>query len=491
MWPLILASSMLFTISGMAGSGRDAWNTTGLKGKEQLLEAYRGWYKSASESEKTSEWQAKKTTFFKIFSEAWAAEGMDCIYAGWPSKRQGTCNSPARNNPDYQGGSCSSNELHCQPLFFGEGLCVPVNTRQQRSMAYTQCEENFEKSGRTLSSVIEAIKTNGSEAQLLALLDFADGICANSAQAGTGMCKRLAGKVAAIRDELANAVATIAEVSRAVASVGFGPIVCSTAQAQAQSPTVESPITTVPLEIVSSLPSLNIETALPELEIPQIVVDQEVIQDDEVEVVEVEEIVTEEIVEAEVVVPDAPAAIAPGSVSPVTPSEFVDAALSGPLEFVGSGTITRPTRVEACAFKNEQVYVVYMPCAGDGSQVGMKIISPNGGALDLALQNNGATPSGGLQRSNYNNVWQVGYSKTPRISGTADFNRIAQTVSSGNFADYCSVGPTVSNPNPRCNGNMPGLDQTWLPVARQFWDDPGSKWSTLLNQTEDNISQSR
>lgn len=526
MWPLILASSMFFSMTAMAGPGRDAWNSTDIKGKEQLLEAYRGWFNTASSIEKTSEWQTKKTTYFSLFSEAWATEGMDCIYAGWPSKRQGTCNSPARNNPDYQSGNCSSNELHCQPLFFGEGLCVPVNTRQQRSTAYTQCEKNFERSGRTLSSVVEGIRENGSEAQLLSLLDFADGICANSAQARTGMCRRLESKVASIRDELENAVATIAEVSRTVASAGFGPIVCTNAEVPV---TQSTTLTTVPLSIDNELPIVTVQAPLIDIELAQVQpvsiepvarrnltrvplsIDTELtpLVDTQPSLLEVEvpqiSILAEEdevLTEAEtvdevpqqldVVIPEPAAVITTSPTSfLLNPSDFVEAALSGPLEFVGSGTISRPTRVQSCVFKNGQVFVVYMPCDGDGSQVGMKIISPNGGTVDLALQNNGESPSAGLQRSSYNNVWQVGYSRSPPVSIDSDFNRIAQNVSSGSFADYCSVGPTVSNPNPRCSGNMPGLEQSWLPVAREFWDNPGSGWSSLLNQTENNISQAR
>ena len=176
-------------------SGRHAWKVTNTLGKVRLLAGYQAFFHELSEkeAESYSEWQLKKTTMWNLLiNEAWATKNMDCIYAGWPSRRvSNLCSSPMRHNPDYENGPCSSNQMHCQPMMFGKGLCVPTGTRQQRSLAFSNCNKKFKASKRSIENVINEVKADNKEAQLLELMDFADRICTEGKQATTSMCTRL------------------------------------------------------------------------------------------------------------------------------------------------------------------------------------------------------------------------------------------------------------------------------------------------------------
>ncbi|WP_408097786.1 hypothetical protein ACJVC5_02405 [Peredibacter sp. HCB2-198] len=187
----------------MTSTGRHAWKVTNTYGKVQLLTGYQAFYNELSQKEASTyeEWKLRETTMWQFFiNEAWATEGMNCIYAGWPSKRvSNLCSSPGRQNPDYDNGSCSSNQMHCQPMMFGKGLCVPTGTPQQRSLAFSNCTKKFAASKRTMEDVVNEVKADNKEAQLLELMDFADKICTEGKQASTPMCTRLKATVEKLR----------------------------------------------------------------------------------------------------------------------------------------------------------------------------------------------------------------------------------------------------------------------------------------------------
>lgn len=191
-----IALTILFCAnSSWALSGREAWKVATTKGRAELLSGYQTFFQELAQKESSSyeDWIIKKSSLWSIIvNEAWAAGNMDCIYAGWPSRRvSGLCSSPARNNPDYQNGSCSGNEMQCQPMLFGKGLCVPTSTKEQRNLAFSNCNKKFQSAKRSLDSVIKEIQADGKENELLELIDFADRTCSSGKQAGTGMCQRL------------------------------------------------------------------------------------------------------------------------------------------------------------------------------------------------------------------------------------------------------------------------------------------------------------
>lgn len=176
----------LMTFSAFAMTGREAWIHSNTRGRVKVLEAYKEFFKNFN-SELAPLNETTRMNF-SFFQDAWASN-MDCIYAGWPSKRvNNLCSSPERNNPDYKNQNCQSGQMQCQPLLFGKGLCVSVASKSERNLAFTNCNKKQTKSAE---EIVREIKGDGKEGQLLELLDFADNICKTGQQAGTGMCKRL------------------------------------------------------------------------------------------------------------------------------------------------------------------------------------------------------------------------------------------------------------------------------------------------------------
>ena len=224
---LILIMGLL-SVSAWAGVGREAWERTDLDGKVQLLAAYEEFYAQASKAGLVDE---KRTSFFQLLPKAWAAiTGMDCVYAGWPSKRVGgRCSSPTTQNPDYSEGSCGAGQLQCQPLFFGPNLCTPVATQSQRNTAFSSCRQRFRSAGRTHRSVVENLIRERRGDELTELMDFAEGICNQGAQATTPMCRRLQEVIAELRAAqggLQDVVALTATLTGTLSGVGEAASAC-------------------------------------------------------------------------------------------------------------------------------------------------------------------------------------------------------------------------------------------------------------------------
>ncbi|MBY0515634.1 MAG: hypothetical protein K2P81_01910 [Bacteriovoracaceae bacterium] len=205
----VLALLMVMSLNSWALSGKKVFKESNMRQKVMLLKEYKAFF--AQINERLSGWEEKRrATFFKLMNEAWADEALDCIYAGWPSKRVGAyCSSPTKHNPNYQNGSCAANEMQCQPMLFGEGLCTSTLTSTDRSRAFSNCDKKFQESGKSIEDVIRDIKAKGKEPQLLELFDFADKICAQSVQAGTGMCGRLQAAVLRARAGYAKIAAEV------------------------------------------------------------------------------------------------------------------------------------------------------------------------------------------------------------------------------------------------------------------------------------------
>jgi hypothetical protein len=188
---------LILTTSSYAFSGREVYSLANMKNKVRLLEEYKAFYSEFQKEEALSDLTVKTQFMDYFISSAWAASELNCIYAGWPSKRiNNVCSSPARHNPDYQSGSCQKNQLQCQPLLFGKGLCVPASTPSQRSMAFTNCDK---KKTVSTEALVKEIRADGNEKVLFELMDFADKICSEGKQSGTGMCRRLEASVDRLR----------------------------------------------------------------------------------------------------------------------------------------------------------------------------------------------------------------------------------------------------------------------------------------------------
>lgn len=202
---LFIFCSLLLSRASYADGGK-LWKKIDTEKKEKLLDAYIEFYEEYSAQQIEELAQLKPENIFELISSAYASSDMNCIYAGWPSKRvSGLCSTPIRYNPGYQAGECKSSELQCQPMLFGRGFCVPTNTRSQRSLAFNNCTEKFAQSGRTPRDVINEIEKSGKQDELFEVMSFAEKTCKSGAQASTGMCRKLLEVHAALAAEEVNA----------------------------------------------------------------------------------------------------------------------------------------------------------------------------------------------------------------------------------------------------------------------------------------------
>ena len=190
---LICLGISLFSSVTHASIGAASWPHLTDDQKAELIDSYLEFYEEYNLTVEEPLSQLKPQFEFQIIPHAYAStSGMNCIYAGWPSKRiNGVCSTPVRHNPGYESGSCKSNELQCQPMLFGGGFCVPTATSSQRSMAFSNCADKFAQSKRTFKDVVAEIESKGKQSELFEVMGFAEKTCSDSKQSGTGMCRRL------------------------------------------------------------------------------------------------------------------------------------------------------------------------------------------------------------------------------------------------------------------------------------------------------------
>jgi len=489
MWPYVLTAMLTIVTTTIvnpayAGPGREAWHKSDLPGRGLLIQAYQQFFKAYQAEEKLGAFKGKKAAaFFQIFADAWAVDPttLDCFYAGWPSKRVGTCSSPARSNPDYNQGNCKATEMRCQPLLFGDGLCVSVATRDQRQVAFSSCERKYRQANRTSLDVVKEVHAGNKEAQLLALMDKADQVCQRGAQAGTGMCRRLEAIVAGIRTSLGSPEGRAAVASTTILGVISGN--AEDAEPAGDAAAISSCIPEVPLTIVSTaelIPSTGVQL---NLDLQPVVVDLSETTVDAETSPNPEPSTTEQVATAEAVVEVAAAVEAPRDLK--TPSEFL-AAANAPLNFVGKGSIQGVAN--SCMLQNAQVAVLYMPCVSDnGGQVHMKIIARAGGTMDLAIENKASGSLKDLSRNQFTNVWLMGYAPSAAFTGSS-IAAANQVLSAIDLKNFCHAGPTVTEPQFRCSGTVPnGAD--WMTAAQSYWQNPDAELYNLLNKTNQNVAK--
>lgn len=88
---------------------------------------------------------------FDLIQNAYASSYYDCIYAGWPSKKvkigdKFVCRAPFLSR-DYKNGPCSQDELQCQPLLYGPGICVNFKSKEDKLNGLKHCEKKFLNQG--------------------------------------------------------------------------------------------------------------------------------------------------------------------------------------------------------------------------------------------------------------------------------------------------------------------------------------------------------
>jgi hypothetical protein len=114
-----------------------------------------------------------------LIKSAYASSDQDCIYGGWPSQKikvgeKFLCRSPVLTK-NYQNGPCSQNELQCQPLLFGPGMCVGFKSKQEKLNATQACENKFNQSKRNYQFVKKF--DSHDKQQLLNLSYLAGNLC--------------------------------------------------------------------------------------------------------------------------------------------------------------------------------------------------------------------------------------------------------------------------------------------------------------------------
>lgn len=163
----------------------------------EVLRAYKDFVYEASKNEE--ELEELTTTYNLSFLEnAYAAGQFNCFYAGWPSVKKKVnkrtfCSAPAGAK------ACGKGQLLCQPALFGAKLCVDVSTQKKRNSSFSQCQQKFIQSGRTLASLAKDLKSGADATEADELFSLVSSICKNGFQAKTGMCSNLKNRVASIR----------------------------------------------------------------------------------------------------------------------------------------------------------------------------------------------------------------------------------------------------------------------------------------------------
>jgi hypothetical protein len=196
---LFLATSVLFANERQFDSIK--WNKLTKLQKSKLIKDYK-LFLSEYEKSKSVKLSDEKYSFFnhyiKNLFNAYALEGYDCLYGGWPSNRNenGLCKWPQKNNTKYNDyeNTCNKNQLLCNPMLFGENICIDFSTLEKRRMAYSQCESKFKNEGRDLDQVVNNIKEN----DFKDLTQVIDGVCNDpniGTQHVTPMCTALKTKM--------------------------------------------------------------------------------------------------------------------------------------------------------------------------------------------------------------------------------------------------------------------------------------------------------
>lgn len=100
------------------------------------------------------------SVFLRSLGNAYADDGDECVIGGWISNRNSAnrCGLP-EINPLYQQqkSSCGPGQLLCNPVLFGDNLCVDFSTQAQKNNVFSRCDQKFDRENRNLSQIIDKI----------------------------------------------------------------------------------------------------------------------------------------------------------------------------------------------------------------------------------------------------------------------------------------------------------------------------------------------
>lgn len=177
--------------------------------RQKALKVYKDFIRESQKHGTQLESLTLRSSWPEFMVKAFAMDDFDCFYAGWPSKKKTVgerifCTSPAKSNPNYTkaASTCGAEQLLCQPVLFGKGLCIEVKTQAQKNSAFSQCEKKFAASKVSLDALAkEALNTDISQ---LAdeVFSLAYKLCeGKNYQASTSMCQNLKKKVARVKQD--------------------------------------------------------------------------------------------------------------------------------------------------------------------------------------------------------------------------------------------------------------------------------------------------
>lgn len=418
---------------------------------------------------------------YSMISSAHAAE-LNCIYAGWPSSLVGGfCSHPKNMNQTYQANECTGSQLHCQPLLFGPGLCVPGDTRSQRNSSFKNCRRSFVRGGRSHETMLRELIENGKEAELLELFQFAEEICSNGRQKSTGMCRTLEDLVARLETKIESidVIEQLENTTRVVAQLGL-----ITSQRCVGTPQAASEIMTTdetPEEL--SLVSDPIE--------PEII-----------------EQASAPIVSNSVASPSpapAPAPVVTSRTSASSASENnsipaltdpLAAIQSGNLRYLGRGMMNNGDGpvvrggpgIRTCVYENDRVYLLYRGCMGNKSEapnLEFTVIEKTSGAITQYYMETPNEFSGSLSQSGtdvYNSFRITRVEGTP-VSSDMTMEQLRDHKNSqmhyNSNRPRCTFTDSVVSNYRGCQGNPSGGEQ-WLSAASTFRANPPRLWSQTL-----------
>ena len=482
---LIIFAFALTSLQSWGWSGREVWKSATREQKLFLLEEYRIFF--AKNREPLAPWKDKRTSFIQMIQNAYAAE-LDCVFAGWPSKKVGEfCAPPATHNPGYQAGNCEAGKLQCQPLLFGKGHCAPVSTDEERNNAFLNCTKAFAASDKSYEQILEEVEAADKQVELLSLLDFADKACQTGFQAPQFICRRLGSVVEGLRLAIEKAEATEDDAD---------PETETEAEAE-----TETGATTEAGGTGASVTTGTTGTSSGGA------------NSDLVSAAGTAATLNETVQGATRVTSDCPPG--PGTVTqttdqsttgPVTavagvygPEQALADINNGELTFVGRD-LFQNYEERSCVYKSATAFVIYHNCMADRREhpiTNVEVIAFTGQSMRFFVENTEARPEiSTLTRAAYDNTWSITFKQGPAIAAGASLADLKTHHArlEEDFSGSCWIGESggaKANGQGKCMGSLASQQSGWAQSSESFWREPSAAWGTTKRMLRETVRTAR
>lgn len=467
---LIIFGFTLMSLQSWGWSGREVWKNASREQKLFLLEEYRIFF--AKNREPLAPWKDKRRSFIQMIQNAYAAE-LDCVFAGWPSKKVGQfCAPPATHNPGYQAGNCEAGKLQCQPLLFGKGHCAPVSTDEERNNAFLNCQTTFAASGKNYEKILEEVEAADKQVELLALLDFADKACQTGFQAPQFLCRRLGSVVEGLRIAIEKAEAaegdeetqpeatteaggtgttgtsSVGATSDLVSAAGTAATLNETVQGATRVTTDCPPGTGTATQTVAQTPTTGPVTAVTGV---------------------------------------------------YGPEQALADINNGELTFVGRD-LFQNYEERSCVYKSATAFVIYHNCMADRREhpiTNVEVISFTGQSMRFYVENTEARPEiSTLTRAAYDNTWSMSFKQGAPIAAGASLADLKthHAKLEEDFSGSCWIGESggaKANGQGKCMGSLASQQSGWAQSSESFWREPSAAWVTTKRMLREKVRTAR